>query len=502
MFLIRFFLLTVVMIGVCAASETVSLTVGQWNPGRFGKIEDNRVLIRVPEADKAAMNCAGASVDLAPYRGQSLCFTVKARAKEVSVPRQKWNGVKFMLNYRDGNNQEYWHHPSNLQGSFDWKELAFTCSIAPTAEKGALRLGLQDSSGEVEFDLATLKVFSLFPIVNRDYKIKYPERIAKMPLLRGVMSPHSFTDEDLATLAEWKVKLVRAQITRAWGKANTDRDLAEYDRWLDSKLDHLEEVFKKAEQYGILFVIDLHSPPGGRDETRDMNMFYDKTYADHFVKVWERIAKRFKGNPSVWAYDLVNEPVQNRPALYDYWNLQRMAAEAVRKIDGDTPIMVESNEWDSPVSFRYLSPLAMDNVIYQVHMYHPGQFTHQFVHNAYGEQGKTEFLRYPGKIGNEMWDKEKIKQRLQAVRDFQLRHDARIFVGEFSAIAWAPGAADYLRDCIEVFEEYNWDWTYHAFREWKGWSVEHEGMPGKLVPSQGNDRKNVLLKGFRGEYKK
>ncbi|UKI29753.1 MAG: hypothetical protein L6W00_17050 [Lentisphaeria bacterium] len=38
---------------------------------------------------------------------------------------------------------------------------------------------------------------------------------------------------------------MRAQITRAWGKANTDRDLAEYDRWLDGKLDHLEEVFKR-----------------------------------------------------------------------------------------------------------------------------------------------------------------------------------------------------------------------------------------------------------------
>ena len=31
----------------------------------------------------------------------------------------------------------------------------------------------------------------------------------------------------------------------------------------------------------------------------------------------------------------------------------------------------------------------------------------------------------------------------------------------------------YLRDCIELFEENGWDWAYHAFREWNGWSVEH-----------------------------
>jgi hypothetical protein len=88
--------------------------------------------------------------------------------------------------------------------------------------------------------------------------------------------------------------------------------------------------------------------------------------------------------------------LQNRPAPYDYWNLQRTAAEAVRKIDPDTPIVIESNQWDSAPAYAYLSPLAMDNVIYQVHMYAPGQFTHQFVHNTFGEQGKTKFVTYPG----------------------------------------------------------------------------------------------------------
>ena len=483
--------------------EFAGLAKAKWNLGAFGKETEKDggrfITITVPadSPQKGGMNCATAEVDLSGFRGDSLCFMIRARAKEVSQPGRSYNGVKFMLSYKDGDGREFWHHPSNLKGTFDWKEISFTASVSKSAGKARLQLGLQDSSGEVEFDLASLNVFRLFPRVNLDYKVTYPEKIAAMPLLRGVMSPHTFTDDDLKTLHDWNVKLVRAQITRNWGKSGTERDLAEYDKWLDGKLDHLEDVLKRAEKYGIKFVIDLHSPPGGRDETRDMTMFYEKEYADHFVKVWEKIARRFRGNPSVWAYDLVNEPVQNRPAPYDYWNLQRMAAEAVRKIDPDTPVMIESNQWDSAPAFVYLSPLAMDNVIYQVHMYAPGQFTHQFVHNTFGEQGKAEFIRYPGTIGGEKWDKEMIKKHLQPVRDFQLRHNARIYVGEFSAIAWAPGAADYLRDCIEVFEEYGWDWTYHAFREWNGWSVEHEGVPGKLTPSKDNERKQVLLEALR-----
>ncbi len=69
-------------------------------------------------------------------------------------------------------------------------------------------------------------------------------------------------------------------------------------------------------------------------------------------------------------------------------------------------------------------------------------------------------------------DKESLRKRLEPVRQFQLAYNAHIYVGEFSAIRWAPGAAQYLDDCISIFEEYGWDWTYHAFREWQGWSVE------------------------------
>ena len=49
------------------------------------------------------------------------------------------------------------------------------------------------------------------------------------------------------------------------------------------------------------------------------------------------------------------------------------------------------------------------------------------------------------------------------------------WLGEFSAIRWAPdhSAARYWEDLINIFERHGWDWSYHAFREWQGWSVEH-----------------------------
>ena len=67
----------------------------------------------------------------------------------------------------------------------------------------------------------------------------------------------------------------------------------------------------------------------------------------------------------------------------------------------------------------------------------------------------------------------------------------------FSAIRWAPGAASYLRDCIDIFEEYGWDWTFHAYREWDGWSVEHGNDPQDHQPTrEPTDRKKLLLDWF------
>lgn len=328
--------------------------------------------------------------------------------------------------------------------------------------------------------------------INLDYIVKYPEAIRNHPRLRGVMGRGTNLPEaDLKTLHSWGVNLVRAQIIRNWGKINTELDLEEYNRWFDQRLKDLEATIERAKQYGIKFVIDLHTPPGGKIDTYNMRMFFEKKYADAFLNCWRKIATRFRGNPQIYAYDLVNEPVQSVPSECDYWELQRRAAEVVRAIDPDTPIMIESNESDRPQTYTYLSPLRMDNVIYQVHMYFPLEYTHQRL------QGKGAVIHYPGLINGEMWNRDKIRETLQPVRDFQLRHKCKIYVGEFSAIVWAPGADQYIRDCIAVFEEYGWDWTFHAFREWAGWSVEHDGTgPDDLKPVAESARKRALLDGL------
>jgi len=320
------------------------------------------------------------------------------------------------------------------------------------------------------------------------------------------MSPNEFRDEDLKVLGQdWNANLIRWQMVTNWGagyKYDQDYNLDKYNAWLDSELDDLEKALVACKKYGILAVVDLHSPPVGRMENRDLVMIHEPKYREAFVENWVKIARRFKGNPAVWGYDLVNEPVQNvlpKAGEPDYLGIQVLAAKAIRKVDPDTPIIIEVDQWDSAEGFKYIEPVDVSNVVYQVHnMYHPGNFTHQGVH------GNKVGISYPGKINGVETDKEMLRGHLAPVREFQLAYNVQIYVGEFSAIRWAPNdsAARYLSDCIEIFEEYGWDWSYHAFREWDGWSLEHSADPDdhQRTATPGS-RLQVMLKWFAKNQK-
>jgi len=322
--------------------------------------------------------------------------------------------------------------------------------------------------------IAALALLAFSPISAAD--APPPFRGHDLPRLRGVMSPNQCREEDFAELARWNVNCIRWQLCRNWGAANSDQDLAEYDRWLDGRLAEVDKVLVLAKRHGIRVVIDLHSPPGGRLPDDTMNLTQVSAFQDHFVKVWERMATRYKGNPAVWAYDLINEPVQHRPSpagVADWLGMQVRAAKAVRAIDALTPIMITTDDWSSPAGFARLAAVDVPRVIYEVHMYEPHGYTHQGVKGTVPNPAPA----YPGMLGGKMVDKEVLRRVLQPVRDFQLANNVHIYVGEFSAIRWAPGADHYLADCIDLFEEYGWDWTYHAFRESPVWSIEHLELP-------------------------
>ena len=221
-------------------------------------------------------------------------------------------------------------------------------------------------------------------------------------------------------------------------------------------------------------------------------MFSEEKFKAKFLQVWDCLARRYKGRDIIYAYDLINEPVEpRRGGRFKWRDLAGEAIRTIRAVDPGKPVVYEPGPWGGPGGFDQLVPLDADRVIYSFHMYLPHEFTHQFRH-------KTA-LSYPGKVRGVMWDKERLRAAMQPAIDFQQDFNVHMYVGEFSAIRWAPNdsAFRYLSDLTDLFEEYQWDWSYHAFREWAGWSVEHTTDPKDWKPSPTpTDREKLLRKWF------
>ncbi|MBR0459184.1 MAG: cellulase family glycosylhydrolase [Victivallales bacterium] len=497
------------MTAFCAETVTTIPIDDKWTLPSCAKIvqQDGRNIIVVENLDNPkGQKCAKLPFPIEKYAGHSIDFIYEARATDVSVPPESWNGVKLMTHYHVPALPDVWaNRPGTYtSGSFPWSKVTVSRVVPPGANKGELLVGLQDSTGKLEVrsikvvDYGNTEGMCALPKkwkAPEGYKAEYTPRVTASPRLRGAMSPNSYKPEDMEVLASWNANLLRWQLKNKWNIVGACRDIPEWFAWLDKKLEETDKVLNHCAKLGIKVCVDLHGAPGTRNDNKDLYMLYDKKYADAFVEAWRVIARRYKGHPAVWALDLINEPQQLRKANESFLEVQYRAALAIREIDAEVPIVVECNYYDSARGFREMEPFAIKNIIYQVHMYTPGTFTHQGVHSA----PPIPLRVYPGVIDNVNWDKEALRKELQPVRDFQLKYGARIYLGEFSAIAWAPGAEVYLRDVISLAEEYEWDWTYHAFREWAGWSVEHVGEDKQSLKlaTEETPRKKALLEGFK-----
>ena len=318
--------------------------------------------------------------------------------------------------------------------------------------------------------------------------------------LRGAMIGTGVDEADIRVLGgEWGANHIRWQLL--WnGFPNGPADTASipsYRNWLEGEYKRLERLLPVCEELGMLIVIDLHTPPGGRERNSTMPLFRRKELQDEFIHTWETIAKRFKGNKAVWAYDLLNETVEGAigEGLMNWKELCAVTAQRIRAIDPERAIIIEPAEWAIPQSLNNFKPLeGINNLVYSVHVYLPHSFTHQEINDV-----RTPLV-YPGEVRGQYWDKEILRNALEPIYKFQREHKVHIYLGEFSALRWSPdnSAYRYIKDCIEIFEENGWDWAYHAYREFHGWSVEHDDNRSNTQRTKTpTNRQALLMKYFQ-----
>lgn len=127
----------------------------------------------------------------------------------------------------------------------------------------------------------------------------------------------AITPEVVRELREdWRINLVRLQVGD-----NTRMDGAVGQAYLDM----MERVFDLVEaklpifaENNIKVVFSLYSPPGGfqtRIKIPHHAMFSQPELQEEFIRTWEAIIDRFGNNDTIYAFDLSNEPAENKKAV-------------------------------------------------------------------------------------------------------------------------------------------------------------------------------------------
>lgn len=468
------------------------LPVEEEGTGRLVEGREGSKALLVEKTEPEGMTARRVELPAERLAGRLITLSARLRAEGVSPPPKPWLGVKVMLVLRVGDGTE---HPQVdlAHGTYGWVEASRAIRMRSDLRAAELVLGLQQVTGRVWFDDVRVGIGRRAEGRRRERRFTGHQ----VPRLRGVMYGTETSEKDIRDLAEWGANHIRLQINWTPMKQAEEwaADLDRYDEWLERALPEIDRGIDLCEKYGLLVNLDLHTPPGGRSEGGVCRMFTDEAARDKLVEVWQRLARRYRGRKAVWAYDLMNEPVEP-PAGADgvsWADLFVRTTRAIRRIDPGKPVIYEPGPWGGPDGFDQVGPLPIDRVIYSLHMYRPHRFTHQ------GVRDNPAGVRYPGRVGGQRWDRERLREAIRPAIDFQQTFNVHIYVGEFSAARWAPdgSAHRYLRDCISLFEEYGWDWAYHAYREWHGWSVEHGPDPADTRPvEKDTSRKRLLLKYF------
>lgn len=146
--------------------------------------------------------------------------------------------------------------------------------------------------------------------------------------------------------------------------------------WRKDAFNRIDWCVREAWRRGIYTILDFHAflPPkanqhGGRD-----GYWADESQLAETARIWTRVAERYRDNPAVACYDLLNEPNNSAPrgqpgpetrgilAMYD------RLYQAIRAVDPDHAIAMEG-VWDWR-TLRDPREAGYQNVIYSFHWYH------------------------------------------------------------------------------------------------------------------------------------
>jgi len=252
----------------------------------------------------------------------------------------------------------------------------------------------------------------------------------------------------------------------------TEQEIAERNAQKKDGYYYMDQHIKWAKKYGLYVVLDMHVPPGG---FRVPEFWDDRALQKRFFVLWTDIAKRYKDEPTVVAYDLANEPILRNKfgGLARYSEVLNETIDHIRSVDKKHTIWVERAYPEGPHTPESTMPaIKDDNVVYDWHMYDPQFFTHQQVSER---DGRIRFPN-PAYYPSEKYAKAQVDSKIGDWARWGREHNVPMTVGEFgiSIQGVDRGGTQWVADVVDAFAREKMSFFYFSLtwkREGKDYSL-------------------------------
>ncbi len=143
--------------------------------------------------------------------------------------------------------------------------------------------------------------------------------------------------------------------------------------------DWLDQNVEWAKKAGVRLIFNMHDPVGGfQPQGEGESLWTDEERQRRFIELWRAIAERYRAEPAVAGFGLLNEPLP--PQGPEQWkDLAERTISAIRQVDQHHMIFVERTHLseETEVEQERFFKVNDPNVVYEFHFYEPFHYTHQ-----------------------------------------------------------------------------------------------------------------------------
>lgn len=270
--------------------------------------------------------------------------------------------------------------------------------------------------------------------------------------------------DDLKRIKRWGFNVVRVPFNYRLFIDSPEGNFYARNGW-----DRLTWLVRECAKIGLYCLLDMHSAPGGqnpdwhgdpgRGKTIDgpgrAGLWDSEKSRQRMIRLWKDIAARFKDEPAVVGYDIVNEPSTDRKHKAVFNQLYRDCAAAIRSIGDRHIIFLEGLVWST--DFSLMEDVDDEQVAITPHFYMPHAFSFNWELD----------LKYPGKVEGVYWDKARLKKTLLKITAWARKRNRPILMGEFGVNTRCPSChaeTRWVKDVVDIFEELKLHWTYWSYK--------------------------------------